>query len=154
MKIQRSRSFIIVAGAFSTIVLLIFGLLLWRRGMFAVAILVMVSSLSLLVSSVFAFSDRQPLIELTEWGIILHRCNAVTILWADIDTVFIERLPRGGRFLVIRLKSNSYSLLEQCRYVMTRRRDSKTEIILIAEGLSVPPGLIVNKINEFLGVLS
>ena len=120
--------------------------------MLAGATLLIVSALSLLVSSVFAFSDRQPLIELTEQGIILHRCNAVRIFWVDIDTVFIERLPRGGRFLVIRLKSNSYSLLEQCRYLTTRRRDDRTEIILIAEGLSTPPGLIVHKINEFLGV--
>lgn len=153
MKIQRSRSFIIVAGGFSIIVMLIFGLLLWHGGMFAGTILLVASALSLLAVGVFAFSDRQPVIQLTEQGIILHRCNAVTVFWTDIDTVFIERWPRGGRFLVIKLKSNKHSPLERCRYATVRHRDSRVELILIAEGLSVPPGLIVNKINEYLGAL-
>ena len=151
MKINRARSFF-VGGIVTAVFAMFLALIFWQHGMFTSAVFLMACALALLIVSLYASRDRQPLIELADQGLILSRCNAVVIPWSEIAAVSIERLPKAGHFLIIKLKSEKYDLPAQCRQAMTRQRDHRTEIVLMVEGLSMPPGLIVQNINEHLEI--
>lgn len=136
--------------AFCAALAVIFGSLFWRNGMIGSAVLLIGTMLFVAAAGISVFGDRRPLLELTDEGILLERCKVSAIAWQDIDRVYIEHWPRAGRFLVIRLKDDNDRLTERCSYARTRHRDGRREFVLIAEGLDVPPGVLVNKINERL----
>jgi hypothetical protein len=148
--IKRSRSLKIVAFLAAAVV---FGLALatWRQGMLAPAVFMVAAAGFLLGSTLIAIVDSKPLIALNDQGLVLLRCDATIIRWADMQSAYLEHRPRAGRSLVVRLKPEPLGPVPSgCRFIMRRRREQCEEVLFLADGLNLTPGVILEKIRNSL----